>query len=126
MKNYPASLDSYFAAWNARDRHSIRKHLADAFGENTRYLDPKRSTTGIEEFADCLADFREQAPHADIALASGVDAHHNILRYAWELRAGPRTLTGYDVLELDRTQRIVSVLSFFGPLPLLPPAESGL
>lgn len=117
MSTLPPSLVSYFAAWNARDPASIRKHLADAFGKNTRYVDPHRTATGIDEFAACLDEFRAGAPEAEISWASGVDSHHNLHRYAWQLQIGPKNVTGYDVIEVDADQRIVAVLSFFGPLP---------
>ncbi len=119
MSSNPASLDSYFAAWNAPDAASIRRHLDQAFGENTRYLDPHRRATGIDEFAACLRAFRAESPDATISWASGVDSHHHLCRYAWELHAGERHLSGYDVVELDDQGRIAAVLSFFGPLPPL-------
>ncbi|MGM9482664.1 hypothetical protein ACS5PN_15835 [Roseateles sp. NT4] len=120
MNSHPASLDSYFAAWNARDAASIRRHLGEAFGANTRYLDPHRSATGIDEFAACLQAFRAESPDAVISWASGVDSHHQLHRYAWELHVGERRLSGYDVVELDENGRMAAVLSFFGPLPPLP------
>ena len=117
MSTRPKCLVSYFAAWNARDPASIRKHLADAFGKNTRYLDPHRTATGIEEFSACLDEFRTGAPEATISWASDVDSHHNLHRYAWTLQIGSKTVLGYDVVEVDAGQRMVAVLSFFGPLP---------
>lgn len=113
---HPPCLDSYFAAWNAHDMKTIRQHLANAFGENTRYLDPHRAATGIDEFATCLIEFRASAPEATVSWASDVDSHHNLHRYAWQLQDGPKRVIGYDVVEVDSDQRIVSVLSFFGPL----------
>lgn len=117
MSIHPACLDSYFAAWNAPDAATIRRHLGEAFGENTRYLDPHRRATGVDEFAACLQAFRAESPGATITWASGVDSHHHLHRYAWELRVGERKLTGCDVVEVDGEGRIAAVLSFFGPLP---------
>lgn len=114
---HPPCLDSYFAAWNARDPQTIRHHLTQAFGNNTRYLDPHRAANGVDAFAACLIEFRAGAPDAKIEWASGVDSHHNLHRYAWRLQNGPQTLTGYDVVEVDDNARMVTVLSFFGPLP---------
>jgi hypothetical protein len=125
MSAHPAALDSYFAAWNAPDAAAIRRHLADAFGEHTRYVDPHRRATGIDEFAACLQAFRAESPDATITWASGVDSHHQLHRYAWELRSGARRLSGYDVVELNAAGRIDTVLSFFGPLPALPPRAAG-
>ncbi|EJE49131.1 hypothetical protein PMI14_06425 [Acidovorax sp. CF316] len=117
ITNLPACLVSYFAAWNATDPAAMHRHVANAFGKDTRYLDPHRSATGVEEFVDCLIAFRVSTPDATISWASGVDSHHHLHRYAWRLRYGTQDVTGYDVVEVDADQRIVAVLSFFGPLP---------
>ncbi len=113
----PPCLVSYFAAWNATDPVAMRQHLADAFGQDTRYLDPHRSATGVDAFVACLTEFRASAPDATVSWASGVDSHHHLHRYAWRLRYGTQDVTGYDVIEVDADQRIAAVLSFFGPLP---------
>lgn len=114
---HPPCLVSYFAAWNATDPSAMRRHVTDAFGQNTRYLDPHRSAAGVDEFVACLVAFRASAPDATISWASGVDSHHYLHRYAWRLQYGTQDLTGYDVVEVDDKQRIIAVLSFFGPLP---------
>ena len=96
----------------------MRARLASTFTETTRYLDPKRSTVGIEAFVACLLRFRADSPTAHITLASDLDAHHHLCRYAWRLEVGDRTLEGYDVVELDASGKsMLAVLSFFGPLP---------
>ncbi len=120
MTTRPACLVSYFAAWNARDVGAIREHVRNAFGANTRYVDPHRVATGVDQFTASLAEFRAQHPTAVVSWASGVDSHHHLHRYAWELHVGDKlVVAGYDVVEIDDEQKIVSVLSFFGPLPEL-------
>lgn len=116
MTTRPACLVSYFAAWNAYEAGDIRKHLDDAFGDNTRYFDPHRIATGVEEFAACLVEFRAQAPQAIISWISEVDSHHHLHRYAWLLQIGERRLTGNDVVEVNTAGKIVSVFSFFDPV----------
>jgi hypothetical protein len=57
-------------------------------------------------------------PDADYSRASGVDHHHDVVRYAWEIRGGGElVLPGFDVIELDEAGRVLRVLGFFGPLP---------
>ncbi len=120
MTTRPACLVSYFAAWNAHATADIREHVRNAFGANTRYFDPHRVATGVEEFTACLAAFRAQHPAAVVSWASGVDSHHHLHRYAWQLHVGDQLIVaGYDVVEIDDAQKMVSVLSFFGPLPQL-------
>jgi hypothetical protein len=124
MQNLPTWLVHYFAAWNAHDADEMRAQLANTFTATTRYLDPKRSTIGIEAFVASLQRFRADSPTARISLASGLDAHHHLCRYAWRLDVGNRTLEGHDVVELDASgTSMLAVLSFFGPLP--GPGEDG-
>ena len=118
MNTRPACLVSYFAAWNSQSIDDIRRYVSDAFGSNTRYFDPHRVATGVEEFSTCLAEFRDERPDAEIAWTSGVDSHHNLHRYTWEVRiANQAIVTGYDVVEVDDAGKIVAVFSFFGSLP---------
>jgi hypothetical protein len=51
--------------------------------------------------------------------ASAVDAHHDHLRFAWELVGpdGAVALTGLDVGELAADGRLKRITGFFGELP---------
>lgn len=51
--------------------------------------------------------------------ASDVDAHHDQLRFAWELVGpdGAVALNGLDVGELAEDGRLLRVTGFFGKLP---------
>jgi hypothetical protein len=50
---------------------------------------------------------------------TGIDAHHNVARYGWELvdSAGTVALDGTDVAEFDDGGAISRVLGFLGELP---------
>ncbi|MCH8622461.1 hypothetical protein [Undibacterium sp. TS12] len=118
MNTRPACLVSYFAAWNSHSIGEIQQNVSDAFGTNTRYFDPHRVAIGVEEFSACLAEFRAQRPDAEIVWTSGVDSHHNLHRYSWEVCIANRAIVaGYDVVEVDEAGKIVTVFSFFGSLP---------
>jgi len=56
----------HFAAWNALDATEMRRQLTGTFTATTRYIDPKRSTVGIDEFVTCLLGFRAASPRARI------------------------------------------------------------
>lgn len=49
---------------------------------------------------------------------SGVDAHHDICRYAWRVTVGDGgVLKGMDVTRLDPEGGVLRVDGFFGPFP---------
>jgi hypothetical protein len=50
---------------------------------------------------------------------SGIDAHHDLLRFAWELAApdGTVTVAGIDVGAVAPDGRLRAITGFFGDLP---------
>ncbi len=118
MAQYPESLDHMLAAWNERDPKRVRAHLEKALSPEVVFIDPSIVTRGIDEFEANVHEVHGRLPGADYLRASGVDHHHDVVRYAWEIRRdGELVLPGFDVTELDRVGQVVRVLGFFGPLP---------
>ena len=61
---------------------------------------------------------RGRLPGASYARTGGVDGHHGLYRYHWEIRReGELLLPGFDVTAVDATGRVLRVLGFFGPMP---------
>ncbi len=57
-------------------------------------------------------------PGAVYSRTSGVDSHHGLYRYSWQIsRDGEVVLPGFDVTEVDGDGKVTRVLGFFGPLP---------
>ena len=118
MADHPATLDHMLAAWNERDPARVRGHLERALSPEVVFIDPSIVTHGIDEFEANVHEVHGRLPGADYLRASGVDRHHDVVRYAWEIRRdGELVLPGFDVTELDAEERVVRVLGFFGPLP---------
>lgn len=118
MNNHPESFDHMLAAWNERDPSLIRAHLDQALAEDIEFIDPTIVTRGIAEFEQNVRRFRLKYPDAQLALSSGVDSHHNLHRYDWEIIVGGNVLLrGFDVTETDAELKVRRVLGFFGPLP---------
>ena len=116
--DYPESFDHMMAAWNERDPQRVRAHLEKALSPEVVFIDPSIVTRGIDEFEANVHEVHGRLPGADYGRASGVDHHHDIVRYAWEIRReGELLLPGFDVTELDAEGRVLRVLGFFGPLP---------
>lgn len=118
MPAYPESFDHMLAAWNEPDSARVRAHLEKALAPDVEFIDPSIVTRGIDEFEANVHAVQERLPGAEYRRASGVDSHHTLHRYAWEIRKdGELLLPGFDVAEVDDEGRVRRVLGFFGPLP---------
>ncbi len=118
MSRHPESLEHMMAAWNEPDPSRVRAHLEKALSPEVVFIDPSIVTRGIDEFEANVHEVHGRLPGAAYRRASGVDRHHDVVRYAWEIRRdGELLLPGFDVTELDGAGRVVRVLGFFGPLP---------
>lgn len=118
MSDHPESLDHMLAAWNERDPDAVRGHLERGLSPEVVFIDPSIVTRGLDEFEANVHEVQARLPGAEYRRASGVDHHHDVVRYAWEIwRDGQRVLPGFDVTELDADGRVLRVLGFFGPLP---------
>jgi len=118
MGRYPATFDHMLAAWNEREPAKVRGHLAQALAPGVRFVDPVNEIAGIDAFEAMVHEFRAQNPDAVCSRASGIDQHHRLYRYAWEIHRGDTLLLpGFDVAETDESGRVSAVYGFFGPLP---------
>ena len=118
MPHHPESLAQMRAAWNEPDPDRVRAHLEKALSPEVVFIDPSIVTRGIDEFEANVHEVHGRLPGAEYRLASGLDLHHDIVRYAWEIhRDGKLVLPGFDVTEFDGEGRVLRVLGFFGPLP---------
>ena len=115
---HPESLDHMLAAWNEAEPGAVRAHLERALSPDVEFIDPSVVTHGIDEFQANVQDVHARLPGAEYLRTSGVDSHHNLYRYAWEIRReGDLVLQGFDVTEVDEEGLVRRVWGFFGPLP---------
>ena len=115
---HPESLDHMLAAWNEHDPDAVRGHLERALAPSVEFIDPSIETHGLDEFEANVHEVHRQLPGAVYSRTSGIDSHHRLHRYSWEVtRDGELVLPGFDVTELDDDGRVLRVLGFFGPLP---------
>ena len=116
--DYPESFDHMLAAWNEPDPKLVRGHLERALSPECHFVDPSVETRGIDEFEANVHEVQARLPGAEYRRASGVDGHHNLYRYHWEIWQGEELLLpGFDVTEVDAQGRVLKVLGFFGPVP---------
>ena len=114
-----AVIDANLAAYGNPDAAERRTLLELAWAADGRLIDPPIDGTGIDGIDQMMVAVQAQFPGHTFRRASGIDAHHGVARYSWELVAadGSVSLTGLDVAETGDDGKLVRVVGFMGPLP---------
>ena len=120
MSDATTTVDTYFEMWNETDPARRAELVERAFAGDGRHVDPLADVAGHRALAELVAGVQAQFPGHRIRRTSGVDAHHDQLRYAWELAApdGTVVVAAIDVAELDAEGRLRRVAAFFGEPPV--------
>ena len=120
--NAPQQLvDRYIDIWNESDAEARRSAVASVWADGARYVDPIADVTGPDQISALIGSIQEQVPGHEFRLVDGhVDAHHNVMRFSWELvpsSGGEPLAIGFDVAETGDDGRIRSVLGFLDKAP---------
>ena len=115
-------VTQYMAAWNAPDAATRQALLQQCWSDGGIYLDPRAALTGRDELARHIAAIQASRPGAQLEFMSGIDVHHNVVRFLWRLvRAdGSRGEISIDFGEVGPDGRLVRIVGFFGAPPALP------
>src|SRR4051812_41070604 len=108
MTATPDLADRYLAAWNETDAAARAAALTDVFTDDIRYTDPLGSAEGREALEATIGAVQQRFPGFVFRLAGPVYAHHDQLRFTWELGpAGQEApIVGFDVAVVDDSGRI--------------------
>ena len=115
-------IDRYFEMWNTEDETARAAVVAEAWASDGRYRDPLLEADGHDELVAMVATVHAHYPGQRFRRTSGVDVHHDVARFAWELAApdGAVTVAGIDVAELGDDGKLRRITGFFGELPTEP------
>jgi hypothetical protein len=118
------TVDTYLAMWNEPDRATRLALIERAWTTEGRYVDPVQEAQGHDALSAMVDAIQAQFPGQRFRRQSGVDAHHDQVRFAWDLAAadGAVTVAGIDVGVVADDGRLVSITGFFGEPPQDPPA----
>jgi len=107
-------IDDYIAAWNEPADDRRRALVARTFSEDADYLDPLVQGAGTDGIAAMIGAVQQQYADHRFELVAAPDAHHDRVRFAWELRspAGAHVATGIDFATLAGDGRLRSVTGF--------------
>ncbi len=113
------TIDRYFDMWNAEDEATRAGIVREAWATECRYVDPLLEAAGHDELVAMVAGVHAQFPGQRFRRTTDVDAHHDQVRFGWELAApdGAVTVAGIDVGELDADGRLRRITGFFGEPP---------
>ena len=114
-----ALVDGYCAAWCEGDAGKRSAMLANVMADGGTYTDPTVRVTGFEALAIHIGTVLAANPDAKVMRVSRVDAHHDVVRFAWQMTLADGTALpeGVDFVELSSDgARILSITGFFGPL----------
>ena len=115
MTDVTTVIDDYIAIWNEGDAERRRQLVARTWSEDASYVDPLMSGAGQDGIDAMIAAAQEQFPGHRFELVDGPDAHHDRVRFTWQLVAeagGAPVAVGLDFGTLAPDGRLHSVTGF--------------
>ena len=121
MGNATTIVDTYLAMWNETDPTRRARLIEQGWVGDGRYVDPMLEAQGHGALGEMVAGIQAKFPGHRFRRRSGVDAHHDQLRFAWDLVAqdGAVVVAGIDVGALAVDGRLARITGFFGDAPAL-------
>jgi hypothetical protein len=113
------TVQTYVDAWNTSDRNRRLRLLERSWADDGTYTDPSVHLESRDALVEHAGRFAERWPGGEIALTSGIDHHHAMIRFTWRVVApdGQTVREGTDFGELAPDGRLQRIVGFFGPLP---------
>jgi hypothetical protein len=116
VTNFASLIDRYVETWNETDPQRRREVIARTWTDDGLYVDPLFAAEGRDGIDAMLQGVQTQFPGMRLTRTSEIDAHHDRVRFSWELgtREGPALAGGIDVgVVVDgRLQSITGFLDF--------------
>ncbi len=121
MDDIVTTVDTYLAAYNEIDADRRMTLIEKVWASDGRLVDPPLEAVGHGGISDMATAVHAQFPGCTFRRSSGVDSHHDHLRFTWELVApdGTVALKGLDVGEVAPDGRLRRITGFFGEVPAL-------
>ena len=107
-------VDGYIAMWNETDPERRRSIIEETWTDDGSYVDPHADVEGADGIDALVAAVQEQFAGHRFVLAAGPDAHHDRVRFTWQLVAdsGEAVATGVDFAVVADDGRLRAVTGF--------------
>lgn len=122
--NVPTSLrtviDGYFAMWNETDPIRRRNIIEETWTRDASYIEPLIAVEGHDGLNEGVAALQARFPDHALRPAGQVDAHHDRVRWRWELlgpQGGAPLASGTNVGVLGPDGRLRQVTGVFDSTP---------
>ena len=114
-----ANVLAYVAAWNEPDATVRLNILGACWADDAAYVDPNVELKGRAALSQHISKVQAGRPGARIEMISGIDLHHNVIRFLWRLvRAdGSTGDISIDFGEVDASGKLTKIVGFFGAAP---------
>jgi hypothetical protein len=110
-------VDGYLACWNTTDPDERQRSIEATWSVEAIMTDPLVDATGHAALAETFAMFHQMYPGHSFRRQGGIDAHHRLARWGWQMvdPSGTVVLDGLDVALLTEDgERLAYVAGFFG------------
>jgi hypothetical protein len=118
MSDFNDLIDRYIGVWNETDAGKRRTLIARTFTEGTHFIDPLQEGEGQAGIDALVEGVQERFPGYRFRRAGTVDAHHDRVRFRWELApdSGEVFVDGTDFATIV-DGRLDRVTGFFDRVP---------
>lgn len=120
MHSINETVAGYVAAWNETDGRRRRAIIERTWSDDGTYLDSHREGAGHAAIDAMIAAAQTQFPGYRLRLSSGIEAHHDRVRFSWSAGGtdvAPLFIGGTDFAVLAEDGRFRAVTGFIDAMP---------
>jgi hypothetical protein len=115
MADIATVVENYIAIWNEADAERRRALIEQTWTDDATYLDPLVAGEGADGIDAMIAGVQGAYPGHRFKLVSGPDAHHDRVRFTWQLYGEDGMVpvaTGIDFATVAEDGRLKDVTGF--------------
>jgi len=126
MSDVTTTVDTYLQMWNETDAARRADVIRAAWIDTGHYIDPLMEGRGHDGLSAMVDGVQAQFPGARFRRTTGVDQHHALVRFGWELVAadGAVIAGGLDIGVVADDGRLDRIAGFLGDLPAVEDAAA--